>query len=142
MKEITYICVTCGNVIFFPEDNKPRKRIKCDKCGEGGFLPANTRKMPYVTKEQYEEMIENDTWDDYLIRYLSVLPCVRDLAEQKAPQNKEMPEFTPRCPTCGCTNVRRISTTERAVNAGLFGLLGNKRMYQFECMNPNCKYKW
>lgn len=48
----------------------------------------------------------------------------------------------PKCPTCGSTNIRRISTAEKATGVILFGIFSNKRKYQFECQNPKCKYKW
>lgn len=48
----------------------------------------------------------------------------------------------PKCPTCGSTNIRHISSTERGVNVVMFGFFGNKRKCQFECLNPNCKYRW
>lgn len=43
----------------------------------------------------------------------------------------------PKCQICGSTNIKRISTTEKAVNVAMFGLLGNKRKYQWHC--NNCK---
>ncbi len=141
MNKITYICCECGNVMFFPEEHKFKGKDKCPKCGNG-CLPANTRQLPVVTQEQYSEMIQNNTWDDYLIKNLSILPYVRKLKEQKALESQPPQQFTPKCPTCGCTDIRRISATEKAVNIGMFGLFGNKRRYQFECLNPACKYKW
>lgn len=48
----------------------------------------------------------------------------------------------PKCPTCGSTNIRHISATERGVNAFMFGIFGNKRKCQFECQNPKCRYRW
>lgn len=48
----------------------------------------------------------------------------------------------PKCPTCGSTNIRRITTFEKVGNVVAFGILGNKRKYQFECLNKNCKYCW
>lgn len=48
----------------------------------------------------------------------------------------------PTCPICGSTNIRRITATERGVNAVMFGVFGTKRKHQFECQNPNCKYRW
>lgn len=46
----------------------------------------------------------------------------------------------PKCPTCSSTNITRISATSRVINAGMFGLLGNKRKKTFHC--NNCKYEW
>lgn len=51
-------------------------------------------------------------------------------------------EYTVKCPTCGCPKIRRISSTEKVVNTMAFGFFGNKRKKQFECLNPNCKYRW
>lgn len=48
----------------------------------------------------------------------------------------------PKCPTCGTTNIRRIRTSEKLGNAIMWGLYGNKRRQQFECLNPNCRYRW
>ena len=57
-------------------------------------------------------------------------------------QAEEDKKYIPKCPTCGCENIRRISSTERGVNAAMFGIYGTKRKCQFECQNPNCKYRW
>lgn len=62
-------------------------------------------------------------------------------------ENKFMEELknnksinTPHCPTCSSTNIKKISTTSKAVNVALFGFLGNKRKKQFHC--NNCGYEW
>lgn len=47
---------------------------------------------------------------------------------------------TPRCPTCQSTNIKKISTTVKATNTVLFGLLGTKRHKTFHC--NNCGYEW
>lgn len=62
--------------------------------------------------------------------------------EEIKKQAEEDKKYIPKCPTCGCENVRRISSTERGVNAVMFGVFGTKRKHQFECQNPNCKYRW
>ena len=41
----------------------------------------------------------------------------------------------PKCPTCDSINIKKISTTSKAVNAALFGLFGTKRRKQFYCNN-------
>ena len=47
---------------------------------------------------------------------------------------------TPKCPTCGSTNVKHISTLNRAVSIGVFGLFSSKIGKNYECLN--CKMKW
>ena len=46
----------------------------------------------------------------------------------------------PTCPTCGSTNVKHISTLNRAVSIGVFGLFSSKIGKNYECLN--CKAKW
>lgn len=48
----------------------------------------------------------------------------------------------PCCPTCKSKKIRKISNLERFLNGITLGLLGNKRKCQFECLNPNCRYRW
>ena len=64
---------------------------------------------------------------------------LEELQKQAAEKDKK---FNPKCPTCGSTNIRHISSTERGINAVMFGFFGNKRKCQFECLNPNCRYRW
>lgn len=40
---------------------------------------------------------------------------------------------TPHCPICNSTDLKRISSTAKAVNIAMFGLLGNKRKHQWHC---------
>lgn len=49
-------------------------------------------------------------------------------------------ENTPKCPTCGSTNIQKISTTSKVVGASLFGLFSKNATSQFKC--NNCGYKW
>lgn len=46
----------------------------------------------------------------------------------------------PKCPTCGSTNVEKISTLSKAAGAYTFGLLSKTARSQFKC--KNCGYKW
>lgn len=46
----------------------------------------------------------------------------------------------PKCPTCGSTNIQKISTTKKAMGSLFVGLLSTDARNQFEC--NNCGYKW
>lgn len=43
----------------------------------------------------------------------------------------------PKCPICNSTNIKHITTATKVANIAMFGLLGNKRKYQWHC--NNCK---
>lgn len=45
-----------------------------------------------------------------------------------------------KCPTCGSTNVERISTTAKVAGVVTFGLLSKTARSQFKC--KHCGYKW
>ena len=45
-----------------------------------------------------------------------------------------------KCPVCGSTNVKRISTLNRIVSVAAVGLASSKIGKQYEC--KNCKHKW
>lgn len=46
----------------------------------------------------------------------------------------------PKCPTCGSTNIRKISASAKMAGAIGFGLFSKTARSQFECLD--CKYKW
>ena len=46
----------------------------------------------------------------------------------------------PKCPTCGSTNIQKISNTKRWIGVGLVGLASTDIGKTFICIN--CKYKW
>ncbi len=46
----------------------------------------------------------------------------------------------PKCPTCGSTNIEKISVTKRAIHGAVFGLLSSTARSQMQC--KNCGYKW
>lgn len=60
--------------------------------------------------------------------------------QSDAIREQERVSNLPHCPTCGSTNISRISTTSKAVNTAIFGIFGQKRKHQFKC--NNCKFEW
>lgn len=133
----------------------------CPKCGHQGIYETGTEKCPFCgTKEKPTEY----DWDEWLwgnkyphnleeiIFNTYVKPSEMFNAEFyrqrinkekiQNSNNKTSISNVPHCPTCGSTNVRKITTAEKATGVFLFGIFSNKRNCQFECQNPKCKYKW
>lgn len=49
---------------------------------------------------------------------------------------------SPRCPTCGSTNVSRIGSGERMMSVVGLGILSKKINKTMKCNNPKCGYMW
>ena len=52
----------------------------------------------------------------------------------------EKQQNTPKCPTCGSTNVHPISTAKKATGFVLAGVFSSNFGKSYECLQ--CKYKW
>lgn len=70
-------------------------------------------------------------------------PAIPDLTPQQIAQaNAQAQELLnkPKCPTCGSTNIKKISTVSKVAGASMFGLFSKTARSQFKC--GNCGYKW
>lgn len=63
-------------------------------------------------------------------------------AQQKMIEKEqiEKQQCTPKCPTCGSTNVHLISTAKKATGFVLAGVFSSNFGKSYECLQ--CKYKW
>ena len=125
------ICPVCRSL--YPEDF-----TKCDKCDE-----------ELIDNEVYKKWNDNQR-NKYMKKYKSKynsnsssvtiskasMPVQSALKTSLTNQQANIPT----CPTCGSTNVKHISTLNRAVSIGVFGLFSSKIGTNYEC--PNCKAKW
>ena len=125
------ICPVCRSL--YPEDF-----TKCDKCDE-----------ELIDNEVYKKWNDNQR-NKYMKKYKSKynsnsssvtiskasMPVQSALKTSLTNQQANIPT----CPTCGSTNVKHISTLNRAVSIGAFGLFSSKIGKNYECLN--CKAKW
>ena len=64
----------------------------------------------------------------------------KEMDQWYAKQNAQKFSTGPKCPTCGSTNIRKISTGERMVSVGMLGLFSKKINKSFKC--NSCGYTW
>lgn len=67
------------------------------------------------------------------------IPKVLILKQQEIVTKKEENNI-PHCPTCGSTNIEKISSTKRWLSTGLFGLASSDVGKTMVC--KKCRYKW
>lgn len=116
--DITYVeCTECKRVLKFKEYQLPEviDGVECF-CGN---VSKTIDGMPVVHKQATPT---NN------IQYTPV--------EHKSVSNVPMIK----CPTCGSTNVKKISLTSKAVGGAMFGLFSSNIRNTFKC--EKCGYKW
>jgi primosomal protein N' len=65
------------------------------------------------------------------------------LSEKKDPCpwcSREAEKYIPKCPTCQSPDVKKLTNTQKAVSAGMFGLFSGRVKKTFHC--NGCGYEW
>lgn len=90
----------------------------------GIYLFSKRMERYYLSKtnlEEYQRQViqEQD----------AAIASAQAAAEARAREEASKPE----CPYCHSRNTTKITTTAKAVNTAMFGVLGQKRKYQWHC---------
>lgn len=105
----------------------------------------------FVSSEEEEELMKlsNDRkftnamiklHDEDPIEYqLKISQFKANLKQQESSKPKEE-DNRPKCPTCGSTNIEKISLGKKAVGGALFGLFSSNVRKSMHC--KSCGYKW
>lgn len=151
------ICPKCGeftgsNIPFNPND-----KIVCPNCNYPMMTPTEitfsemedliTKKKP-ISWEEYKKdarqkyTINSSVFDQDLYNKIIREEYERYHLNDDVPTSTPKPvtKHIPKCPTCGSSNIHRISTSKRITGNFLFGLFSSNVGKTFECLN--CKYKW
>ena len=129
-------CAVCGQKIH---ETAPDY---CEYCGNAKHIfRHNVYGIKYDEDEYIDELYNNPHYDN-VIAQKSIEIKRHKYDSMSFPSSPSSSYNTPKCPTCGSTNIKRISTSAKVADTAMYGILGTKRNQQFECQNPNCKYKW
>ena len=63
-----------------------------------------------------------------------------DVESYKKQHSIQQQSNQPKCPTCGSTNIEKISLTKKATGGLLFGIFSSDVRKQMHC--KDCGYKW
>ena len=140
------VCINCGYKL--PKQESMFQGVYCPSCLDVGFKhhKAEDNICPFCRIEKLNSVY--GTFDD-----------VYDYTKNH-PELKQSPEFSqeaynkrvnyvpvdymnvnsPKCPTCGSTNISKIGTINRMVSTGLFGLASSKIGKTHKC--NNCGTTW
>ena len=126
---------------------EPKEDTKICPCCEKGVLEDSS-----LTFEEFkiidnasdsdrqflEAMIELKK-NDPIEYQLKISQFKANLGQQES-STKKVEEDKPKCPTCGSTNIEKISLGKKAVGGALFGLFSSNVRKSMHC--KSCGYKW
>lgn len=151
-------CKKCGSIRYLFKDISEEECFVCNSFMS--LVPVEYEKDKIVFTDEEEERIRNNLvktsseFDPYIFEHRDEIRAQRREAFNKRMEEGEAyvrkmnnrrlrisdDSCQPKCPTCSSMNIERISGVSKVMNAGLFGILGNKRKMQFKC--KNCGYMW
>lgn len=138
------ICPKCGKIYT---------KLTCPDCGTG-MINCHISQWDWTKKINMQD--KDDEWTQQMRERYVVNSTVFDkdlyearLQEEQAERDKieeyrqaarRIEANKPKCPTCGSTNVEKISTTSKVVGGALFGLFSSNVRNTMRC--KHCGYKW
>ena len=145
-------CENC-KLHYFPDIENNSIPDKCNICGgnlidtkisyeEYKKLPK-TKKCPKCNRKYPKLFIKCSKCNVQLIKLSTENKRLDKQVEEIRKQTQEShssQQNIPKCPTCGSTNVKRITTANRAVSVLTLGILSGKIGKNYECLD--CKAKW
>lgn len=109
------------------------------------------------------DLLDKDSYDSIILNYknasnsakqmfyndptfIKMMAYHPDMFKRELPKttnastSQPTPQNIPKCPTCGSTNVEKISTAKKAFGFAMVGLFSSNLGKTMEC--KNCGYKW
>ena len=139
------------NMKYLYAPNRTDKKEICDKCGSPLIHTTITAEEMFLIeriskdKDFIKAMIKLK--DDNIIEYKSRIAQWREDAKRagcygKEEQVKYNPQLEnrPKCPTCGSTNIEKISTGKKLAGSMLFGIFSSDVRNTMHC--KDCGAKW
>lgn len=140
------ICPVCGNTNGSTVPDILPTVFKCKKCGHAVVqtdIPRKGFHKLYTLENERDFMASiANKYGNNQFSYEMYDKWVRELhiKSNSTTTQSHQQKPVPKCPTCGSTDLRKITATEKATSSVLFGLFGNKRKKQFHC--NSCGYEW
>lgn len=129
-----YICVG----YYTPDEKRvyckyhPNERLYDSILTMDEYLVLNKISIDYNFIQEMEGLKKND-----IIEFNLKMSQFKNNTQQN---NVIENDNTPKCPTCGSTNIEKISLTKKTFGGAMFGLFSSDVRNTMHC--KNCGYKW
>lgn len=132
------ICENCGTISEFSSG-------ECKACCNSKItdLKISTQEWFNLTPTQKETVIKNSlslSDETYELIQEAWRNNKKNVQPMSRPIQTNYQQNKPKCPTCGSTNVEKISTTKKAIGFVAVGVFSSNFGKTMHC--KNCGYKW
>lgn len=125
-------------------DADKQNRTKCVVCGRNLINTALTVDEYSILEGITNEVSLFDAMDDLKqkdpIEFQLKMSQFKTQLQQQESSKQTEEDNQPHCPTCGSTDIQKISGTKRWLSTGLFGLASSDIGKSMCC--KKCGYKW
>ena len=132
------VCLQCGKEI---SDNKI---TTCPFCNCIDLLDKDSYDSIILNYKNASNSAKQMFYNDPT--FIKMMAYHPDMFKRELPKTtnastpRPTPQNTPKCPTCGSTNVEKISTAKKAFGFAMVGLFSSNLGKTMHC--KNCGYKW
>ena len=149
VKQGYYICPKCGDGLTKHESQK--NKYICRYC-DATMVRADIDMSQYMKLCVYDKTIAKENTKNIANKYgnnqfSEEEYCHRIYLEKEEIKNRNkknyqqsQPSNQPKCPTCGSTNIEKISAGKKMKGSFLFGIFSSDVRNQMHC--KDCGYKW
>lgn len=146
-------CDFCGTKMkLLPEELKYKYHIFVEDWSQTSdeeklsrrerFVMGELKDSPLFSMEDYQKQIQKQIQINQRLNEWEKQKMLEQQAKNLARMQKEKDNQNciPKCPTCGSTNVEKISIGKKAVGGAMFGVLSSDIRNTMHC--KNCGAKW
>ena len=144
-----YLCKNCGKTIDYTQSEAETAECSCKHTDYIylGVNPVQYYKMSDSSKDrliQKKLKLTQNQFEELKVEWSKIRKEVdsKYYAQRLEQRNEQrrVSQNTPKCPTCGSTNIEKISTTKKAIGFVAVGVFSSNFGKTMHC--KQCGYKW
>ncbi|MEY8339588.1 hypothetical protein AALB16_16535 [Lachnospiraceae bacterium 62-35] len=123
-----------------PSDEETCLKHKNQKLIKMAMTCEEFQILYYISNEPSFMQAMNDLKEKDIIEYNLKMGQFKTQAQQIQQLDEQQENNLPKCPTCGSTNLKRISGLSKAGSVAMWGFLSQKVKKTYHC--NKCGYEW
>lgn len=133
-------CTTC-HITLDKEELINKFNNVCPMCHEkNSYIEKYIMDIKRISNDPDFVQAMTKLHDEDPIEYQLKMSQFKANLKQQESSKKVEEDNRPKCPTCGSTNIEKISLGKKAVGGALFGLFSSNVRKSMHC--KSCGYKW